>query len=274
VAKIGRAEVLRELAKPREALAAYDSIIAEFPESVVARTGRAGVLRDLGKPQEALAAYDSIIVEFPESVVAKNSRAEVLRDLGKPREALAAYDSIIAEFPENVVAKNGRANVLSKEGRFEEALNLLPYEPVHTLQDWVGFHMRGVIYMRQGRLTEAQRVFRLGCEAGLPTAEADYFRLALAISQLRLGSAKQALEDIAPVKSRKVARARSVIRAHALGEDAATEECQQEIARIHAFVLPAYEVVANEIEARYVHHAPHHYPHWLIEREEDLLLAA
>jgi tetratricopeptide (TPR) repeat protein len=244
------------------------------PRDPQCRTQWADALKNCARPQEALAAYDTIIAEHPENVVAKNGRAEVLRDLGKPQEALAAYEAIIAEHPEDVVATNGYANLLSKVGRFDHALNLLPIEPVQSLADWIGFHMRGMIYMRQGRLTEAQRVFRLGCEAGLPITHADYFRLALAISQLRLGRVMEALENIAAVKSRKVARARSAIRAHALGEEGATDDCRQEIVHIHSFSVVAYDVVAEEIEARFLRQTPRHSEAWLVEKEEDLLLAA
>uniref|UniRef100_UPI002626B528 tetratricopeptide repeat protein n=1 Tax=uncultured Pelagimonas sp. TaxID=1618102 RepID=UPI002626B528 len=54
-----------------------------FPENAVARTGQAEVLRDLGRFSEALAAYDAAIDRFPENAVARNGRANLLGSVGE-----------------------------------------------------------------------------------------------------------------------------------------------------------------------------------------------
>ena len=274
VAKTGRAEVLRDLNRLPEALAAYDAIITAHPEDVVAKNGRAEVLRDLNRLPEALHAYDAIIASHQEDVFAKSGRAGVLRDLDRLPEALAAYDVAIAAHPENVVAQGGRANVLCKLGRDHEALEHLPTEPVESLQEWVGFHMRGMIYLRQRRWTEAQRVFRLGCEAGLPLRQDAFFRTGMALCQMRLGNLGEALENLEAITSRKLNRACSAIRAHALGASGAVTECQAEIARARSFPLLAIHRVADEVEARFIYHTPEHDDDWLLDAEVDLLLAA
>ncbi|MGA3163836.1 MAG: hypothetical protein ABSD77_06560, partial [Verrucomicrobiota bacterium] len=122
VPKCGRAEVLKALFRLPDALAAYDAIISEHPEYVVARCGRAEVLKALFRLPDALAAYDAIISEYPEYVVAENGRAEVLKALFRFPDALAAYDAIISEHPEEVVTRCGRAEVLKALNRLPDAL--------------------------------------------------------------------------------------------------------------------------------------------------------
>ena len=122
VARSGRAEVLKKLNRLDEALAAYDAVIEAHPESVFAKNGRAEVLKALNRLDEALAAYDAIIEKHPEDIVAKSGRAEVLKTLNRLDEALAAYDAIIEKHPEDIVAKNGRAEVLKALNRLDEAL--------------------------------------------------------------------------------------------------------------------------------------------------------
>ncbi len=273
VAKNGCAEVLRDLNRLPEALAAYEQTMAEHPENAVAKNGCAEVLRDLNRLPEALAAYEQTMAEHPENAVAKNGCAEVLRDLNHLPEALAAYERTMAEHPEDTVAKNGRANILCKLGRGAEALEHLPAEPVQDVCNWIGFHMRGMIYLRQRRWIDAQRIFRLGCEAGLPVRQEARFRTALAICQLRLGNHREALNNLDVWSSRKFARTRSAIRAHALGAEGLLPECQAEIAIVRLYSFEMLQRIANEVEARYLYSAPQYSEDWLIDAETDLLLA-
>ncbi len=122
VARAGRAETLRELGRPEDALLAYNDAVADFPNDVVARAGRAETLRELGRPEDALLAYNDAVADFPNDVVARNGRAETLRELGRPEDALLAYNDAVADFPNDVVARTGRAETLRELGRPEDAL--------------------------------------------------------------------------------------------------------------------------------------------------------
>jgi hypothetical protein len=173
-----------------------------------------------------------------------------------------------------VFAKTGRANILAKLGRDEEALEQLPSEPVTTLHDWIGFHMRGMIYLRQRRWTEAQRIFRLGCEAVLPVNKDGYFRTGLALCQMRLGNIAEALKNLNVINSRKLRRARSAFRAHAYGAEGAIVQCKVELTQARTFPLFVVHRVADEVEARFINFSPKHDDDWLLDAEVDLLLAA
>ena len=150
-----RGNVLRDLGRFDEALAALDATIQRFPENVVARNARAEVLRDLGRFDEALAALDATIERFPENVVARNARAEVLRDLGRFDEALASLESTIERFPENVVARTARAEVLRDLGRFDEALAALDATIERLPDNVVARNARAEVLRDLGRPDEA-----------------------------------------------------------------------------------------------------------------------
>ncbi|HKI15648.1 MAG TPA: tetratricopeptide repeat protein, partial [Roseiarcus sp.] len=100
-----RAELLRELGRPEDALAAFDETIRLFPRDDVARNARGETLRELRRPEDALAAFDETIRLFPRNEVARTARGETLRELGRPEDALAAFDETIRLFPRNVVAR-------------------------------------------------------------------------------------------------------------------------------------------------------------------------
>jgi tetratricopeptide (TPR) repeat protein len=122
VPRNARAEVLRELDRSEEALAAFDESIRLFPLDVVARSARAEVLRELDRSEEALAALNETIRIFPHEVVPRGSRAEVLRELARPEDALAALDETIRLFPNDVVSRSARAEVLRELERPKDAL--------------------------------------------------------------------------------------------------------------------------------------------------------
>jgi tetratricopeptide (TPR) repeat protein len=199
VAKNGRAEVLKSQGRLDEALTAYDDVRRQHPENVVAKNGRAEVLKSQGRLDEALTAYDDVRRQHPENVVAKNGRAEVLKSQGRLDEALTAYDDIRRQHPEDVVARNGRATLLTAMGRWEDALESLPEQPSSAFNDWIGFHIRGMVHFRTNNFAEAIRIFEQGvadCPFG---ASRDYFRTALAVVRLRMRQfpdARQALDDM------------------------------------------------------------------------------
>ncbi|MBI1867579.1 MAG: tetratricopeptide repeat protein, partial [Methylocystis sp.] len=107
-----RAETLRELGRPEEALAVFEKTMRRFPRDEVAPTAYAETLRDLGRPEEALAAFEETMRRFPRNEVAPTAYAETLRDLGRPEEALAAFEETMRRFPRNEVAPTAYAETL------------------------------------------------------------------------------------------------------------------------------------------------------------------
>ena len=62
-------------------------------------TARAELLKAQGKLPEALAAYDEMVAQFPDNLFARNGRADVLKNMGRHAEAFSAYDETVAQFP-------------------------------------------------------------------------------------------------------------------------------------------------------------------------------
>jgi tetratricopeptide (TPR) repeat protein len=273
VARTGRAEVLKALGRLDEALQEYDSAGRDFPHDVVARTGRAEVLKALGRLDEALQEYDSAVRDFPQNVVARTGRAEVLKALGRLDEALQEYDSIRTQFPGDRYSQIAKASVLVLLERYEEALRLLPQESPRTLDEWIGYHIRGMVSLRNGDIASAVRIFERGMRESLWATPRGYFRRALAVAKLRrseFSAAAEALGDEpAPVSD--------VLRIHAFGGLGEKEKAQAALGRIKSNRLPTLVIIRNELEARYVF--PNqtralHSDEWLSARECDLLLAA
>lgn len=155
VAKNGRAEVLKATGDLDKALAAYNEIIIEHPDDVIAKTGRAEVLKARGDLDSALAAFDEAIAAHPENIVAKNGRAEVLMAMGQVNDALAAYNKIIAAYPEDVFAKTGRAKVLKARGELNAALSAYNEAIAAHPENPVARHGRSCVLAALGQYEEA-----------------------------------------------------------------------------------------------------------------------
>ena len=228
----------------------------------------------MNRLDDALAAYETVIREHPQNVVAKNGRAEVLRDLNRLDDALAAYDTATREHPQNIVAKYGRANLLGRLGRFKEALELLPKTTPKSQQDWIGFNTRGKIFLQMGNLSEAASIFETGTKALLPRRIAAYFQTAYAFCHLQSNTPQKAIEIMKVSADMRLKRAQRVIRSHALGALGKTEECRLELEPLRVLPSPRIVVTIFEIDARYVRNNPQRTETWLFQQEQELVLTA
>jgi tetratricopeptide (TPR) repeat protein len=275
VAKNGRAEVLKAQDRYPEALAAYDAVIADYPEDVVAKTGRAEVLKAQGRYPEALAAYDAVIADHPENVVAKNGRAEVLKATGKLPEAATAYAAIREQHPENLVTRNGYAGVLLMSGDYSPALDLLPVAKPECVEDWIGWHIRGMILLRCGRLDEALPILEQGAEES-PPLQQPYFRTALAMARLWQEDWDRAQEQITQVTAPNMQRVGNVVWLHIHAASNNREGVEQAINELVRDNPPALIIeLTEELRLRYLEKKQgRHSDQWLREREIDCLALA
>jgi tetratricopeptide (TPR) repeat protein len=273
VAKTGRAEVLKAQGKLDEALAAFNKVIALHPESVIAKTGRAEVLKAQGKLDEALAAYNEAVVLHPENNVAKRGRAELLKAKGQLEDALAAYNLIIALYPEDVVARNGRSYVLAALERYAEALESLPSETPTTLQDWIGYHIRGMILLRMGNISEAIRIFEQGVQNNPWSLNNEYFRTALAIASLRNREFRKATEVLSEVTAPLLQPQANVLRLHSFG---ALDETEQATAAYQSLETKPWSIsdeLVDELHRRYIlKEEPQRSDEWVFDQEDNMIL--
>ena len=274
VAKNGRAEVLKAQGDLKGALAAFDSVIQSHPENVVAKNGRAEVLKAQGDLKGALAAFDSVIQSHPENVVAKTGRAEVLKAKDDLHEALAAFDCIIADHPENLVAKTGRISVLVLMGRWDAALADVPTTEPQSHDDWIDYHIRGMIAFRRNDLAEAERILERGTLSCPFLDSRSYFENALAIVRLKQGR----LQDAQRLAEKNLAGRwhgpMTALLVHIKGRMGELESARESFG---ALPVPPNALIAEtfeELERRYVwNQPPQHDEDWLIGREIQYLLS-
>jgi tetratricopeptide (TPR) repeat protein len=210
----GRAETLRQMGRLEEALAGYNDAVRLFPSYPATRNGRAETLKQMGRLEEALAGYDDAVRLFPSYPATRNGRAETLKRMGRLEEALAGYDEAIRLFPYDAVSRNGRANVLMELGRYLEALAMLPETGMCEQNDWVGYHIRGMVYLRQGQTDEAVSVFEKGLSECPFFSQRMFFAKALAVARIRQRKWREAEDTLAG----RTDEAAQVLRIHIQGE--------------------------------------------------------
>ena len=149
-----RGNALFELKRLDEALLSLDKAIALRPDHAGAFNNRGSVLAELQRLPEALASYNRAIALRPGDAEFFHNRANVLRDLDRPREALANYDHAIALNPRHAEAYNNRGIVLSELKRPDEAV--LSYDRAVALKtDFAeAFTGRGAAKLLLGRYPE------------------------------------------------------------------------------------------------------------------------
>jgi tetratricopeptide (TPR) repeat protein len=198
----------------------------------------------------------------------------VLKALGRYEEALSAYEAASEAHPQDVVAKNGRACLLAKVGRSREALALLPDPPITRVDDWIGYHVRGMILLRQGDVDKAIQIFNHGVSSCPLALSRDYFRTALAVARVRKREYAAAGEILAQVKTTQILST-NLIGIHAFGALGRTQAATEASRRlIDPVPMPIAELV-EELRRRYVRgEPPKHSDDWVFEQEADALLIA
>jgi len=267
VARSGRADTLKALGRLNNALGAYDDVIATYPENVVARNGRADTLKALGRLHDALGAYDAVIATYPENVVARNGRADTLKALGRLHDALEAYDAVLLIYPQNMIARNGRSCVLGALQRYDEALVDLPAQPT-TLEDWIGFHIRGMIMMRLRRLEEAIQIFERGVAEDILPLSKQYFRTALAMALMRQKKYDNAERLLSDVGTYELQPQVDVLLVHCFGEEDRTDEAREAFKGISTKPWSISDELIEELHRRYIlKQPPQRSDDWVFDQE-------
>jgi predicted O-linked N-acetylglucosamine transferase (SPINDLY family) len=122
-AMLNRANVLKVLNRPLEALTGYEQALALKPGWPQAENNYGTVLHAVGRHDDALAAYDRALTMAPDDAEALSNRGSVLQDLKRPAEALAAYDKALRLAPHFALAFNNRGSALMDMKRFADALS-------------------------------------------------------------------------------------------------------------------------------------------------------
>jgi tetratricopeptide (TPR) repeat protein len=265
-------DALLNMQRLDDALRAYQQAVA-FGSGVVAKTGRAEVLKAMSRLDEALAAYDEVLAEHPENVVARTGRAEVLKEYGRLDEALAAFDAVIAEHPENMVAKTGRSCVLVALHRYDDAIEHLPVGNPVTQGDWIGYHIRGMILLRQGKVGEAISIFEWGAQNDPLPSSKQYFQTALAVAMLRKRDFPRVIQVLEEVSAPLLQPQANVLRLHSFGELEEDAQASEAYDRLASKPWSIPDNLIDELHRRYIlKEEPHHNDEWVFEKEEGIIL--
>ena len=275
VAKAGRAEVLKAQGRLDDALAAFDEVIRQHPENAVAKTGRAEVLKAQGRLDDALVGFDEVIRQHPENAVAKAGRAEVLKAQGRLDDALAAFEEVIIGHPENRVARTGRLSMFALTGRYDDALSTLTMVEPSSLDDWVDYHILGMIRLRTGRMAEAIRIFDNGVRRNPWPSSKDYFSRALALAWLRGHEFKKAGQALEEVKAPQLQPAANVLRIHAFGGQGNVERAMSAYESLSSVPQLRSDELTQELHHQFIlRQPPRRNDEWLIDHEARLLILA
>ena len=242
-------------------------------DDVVAQSQRADTLKALNRLPEALEAYEQAMAQHPEDVVPMNGYAEVLKALNRLPEALEAYKQAMAQHPEDVVARTGASCVLAALGLWEQALALLPQSEPVTEQDWIAYHIRGMIHLRRGEVDRATAIFGHGVAHNPMPTSREYFRTALAAACLRRREYDRAARVLDEVTSPALQTPANVLRLHAFGEQGARDQTPGIYAQLPQNAEPFLVELQEELNRRYVLcDVRHHDEQWVCDREAQYLL--
>ncbi len=307
----GRAQVLREMGRLEEALREFEEIIGDYPNESYAQHARGEVLRELGYLEESKQVFADLTKKFPLASEAWFSYAKVLRDTGQFNEAkiqyqklteshplnsvgylgladtyrklrdfnkaIEIYDLILDRFSRLISARIGKASILVSQGDYVNALKLLPVNLPATNSEWVAYHIRGMAYMRSGKLQRAERTFEWGLQEIPWATQRQYFQTALASLRIQQGRYIESIGLVKDVKDPSIEPIAHVLTMHAFGEMGDKSRVEQSYYAIRETSAPVVIDLRDILAARYIHNdsALKQMSHQIFLQEcESLLLAA
>lgn len=243
----GRAGVLKETGRYDDAISAYDDAINRFPYDTHAYNGKAGLLKKIGKYSDSLQLYDKVLVDFPYDIIAMKGRSEILKESGQLEDAIEAYDRVIIRDPKNKSLVYSKAAVLVAMGRFEEALSMLPDGKPRTREEWVAFHIRGMIYLKSKNIERAIELFKYGLD-NIPFAnERIYFGNALVVAALKKNEYDEAVKYISNIHE----PINDIFRIHTYGSMNRIDETIESFNRIEDNCPPNIVQLRDELAFRF-----------------------
>jgi tetratricopeptide (TPR) repeat protein len=270
VAYGGYAEVLRDMRRLPEAIDAYKTAIELFSSDPRLANGYANIWKVNDELQESLRLYEKNVRHFPYDLVSKSGRADLLKRLGHFDDAIEAYDEIIKIWPGYEPARNGKAAILVVRGEMSNALSLLPTRPPATRNDWIAYHIRGMILLSQNELDRAIKFFEEGSRATPFAREKRYFQGALSVARMRKGEFEEAARSLQDTGG-ELGR---VLRFHAyagMGDRKRALISYDELSiRFSKQLIDLKEAIAGRFGIIQTMH--HHNDNWIFRRESEALL--
>jgi tetratricopeptide (TPR) repeat protein len=182
---------------------------------------------------------------------------------------------VIIEHPEDVVVKTGRSCILAIMGDDARALVNLTEHNLATRSDWIGYHIRGMIMLRAGKLDEAISIFKKGVEDDPWVLDRDYFRTALSIAHLRRFEYIEASKTLENVMSADLQIPANILRLHSFGALKRTDRASDAYRVVSEDRRPIIFELTKELHRRYIiNQSGQHDDEWLVRNEINVLLMA
>jgi tetratricopeptide (TPR) repeat protein len=213
-----RGEILREMGNLEGSLRTFAELKQKFPLSSDVHAGYARVLRDLGQYDDAINHYIQLTKTHSFSPFGYIGLAESYKKVGNLDKAHEAYDVVLERFARSLAARNGKASIFMAQGRYSSAIELLPSNLPATYVEWVAYHIRGMGYMRSGKLQRAENVFDRGISEVPWAVQKQYFKTALASLRLQQKRFHESVDLVKDVISPAIKPIAQVVSMHALGE--------------------------------------------------------
>ena len=115
-------EVLLDLRRTQEALAAFDQAVARDPGLAAAWNNRGLAQNELGQPEQALESFARAAMLAPGSIEPLNNHGDMLKQLRRHEDALVSFARALALDPHDSATLYNRAATLAELGRTDDAI--------------------------------------------------------------------------------------------------------------------------------------------------------
>jgi tetratricopeptide (TPR) repeat protein len=271
-AHTGYASTLWDMGRIADSLTQYDAAVTRFPDDVGCRIGRANALRSVGRFEDALQAFDQNARDFPYNLYSLTARARLLKLLGRYHDALDAFDVVISRRPDYTPAKYSKAAIFGLLKRFDEADALLPNTRPATRMDWVAFHIRGMLLLKQCKVKDAVSLFEEGVRRTPFFRQRQYFENALAAANIRLKKYSEASELVNGADD-MISR---LLQLHSFAELGYFDKAREAYDAVNDNSPPLVVSLRDELAARYslANRVRLHNDDWILDQEIEVILQA
>ena len=112
-------------------------------------------------------------------------------------------------------------------GRYDDALEQLPASIPENEEDWIGYHIRGMILLKTGQVDAARQIFEDGMQRCPFANSLDYFRAGLSIAHLSAKRYQDAQVILVQIYYPLLRDHANLLEVHAHGADQQYERARQ-----------------------------------------------
>ena len=152
------------------------------------------------------------------------------------------------------------------------AAELLPRESPATSSDWIGYHIRGMMYLKSGDVENAIAVFTWGVQQNPFHRERQLFEAGLAAAKIRKGEFSEA----ARLTEQLTGPISQILLMHSSAEIGNSKLALQAMSAVNDNQPPSIILLRDVLAARYrlTNNRFDRDDKWILEQESEVLLQA